>query len=162
MKIDGLPEGVWIEMRGVDELTGGDQDAWLETCEELFGADEPAEPQVSEENPAVLAEPAPAPARRVRYGQVRQLTDLMLARLVTGWSYPELTLPYRKEYRDHLPLTVCQRLEDEAGKVTARLNGDDDTGPKAESSTTSASTSTDDAPAPQPEPAPAPSNAVSG
>lgn len=162
MKVEGLPEGVWVEMRGADELTGGDQDAWLEACETMFGADGPAEPQVSEENPAVLAEPAPAPARRVRYSQVGQLRDLMLARLITSWSYPELPLPYHKEYRDVLPLMVCERLEDEAGKVTARLNGDDGTGPKAESSTTSASTSTGTVPAPQPEPAPAPSNAASG
>jgi hypothetical protein len=157
-----LPGGQWAEMRSPDELTGGDKDAWLESME--FTDTDQELPGQEPENPAVMPDPAQAKRRvkvRITMANLHKQRDMMLGRLITGWSYADIPLPYSRASRDRLPLSVCNALEEAVKAHVDALNG---TGPdpKEETSFTSGSTSPDAAPTLLPDVPSAPSEPVSG
>src|SRR6185312_9402062 len=98
-----LPGGQWAELLDVDELTGADQDAWLDEYDRLIQDVPQPEPQPDPDNPAVML---PAPPRVLGRAGNRALMDWILAKVITGWSF-DLPLPYTAESRKQLPVRAC-------------------------------------------------------
>ena len=158
-----LPGGQWAELLDVDELTGADQDAWLDEYDRLIQDVPQPEPQPDPDNPAVML---PAPPRVLGRAGNRALMDWILAKTVTGWSF-SLDLPYRGEYRTLrggdgkpvLSLPVLNALVKAAGPVQNALidadEDEDDGAPKSGPvSGTGGSTGTSPDGSPSPLPAP--------
>jgi hypothetical protein len=101
-----LPGGQWAELLDPDELTGADQDAFLDKYDELIEAVPQPEPQPDPANPAVMLA---APPRQLGTAGNRALRDWILTRVITGWSL-NLPLPYTGQYREVLPVRVCNAL----------------------------------------------------
>lgn len=109
-----LPGGQWADLLDPDELTGGDQDAFLDRYDELIQAVPQPKPEPDPANPAVAL---PAPARVLGRAGNRAMQDWILTLAITGWSF-DLPLPYRGEYRSQrggdgkpvLSLPACNAL----------------------------------------------------
>ncbi len=93
MRFD-LPGGAWAELLEPSDLSGADQDAFLDEYDRLIADVPQPKPQPDPANPAVM----PAAPRTLGRAGNRVLMDWILALAVKGWSFP-LELPYRGEYR---------------------------------------------------------------
>jgi hypothetical protein len=122
MRID-LPGDEWADIKPVEDLTGADQDFYLDALDAARARRE--------------AEDAPDRTANKDYRAVR---DQVMGKLITGWSL-DAPLPYTSATRTSLPLYVCNALFDAIDEHVDALNGN---GPKAEKSGTgSADTSPD-------------------
>lgn len=102
-----LPGGQWAELREADELTGADQDGFLDEYDRVIQEVPQPAPEPDPANPAVML---PRPARQLDAAGNRALRDWQLGRLITGWSF-DLPLPYTGQYREVLPVRVCNALQ---------------------------------------------------
>ena len=119
-----LPGGQWAELLDPDDLSGADQDAFLDKYDELIAEVPQPVPQPDPKNPAQML---PAPPRSLGRAGNRVLQDWLLAKVITGWSFDALALPYRREYRPQLPVRVCNALVAAALPVqNALLDAEDD------------------------------------
>lgn len=91
-----LPGGQWAEVLGPENLSGGDQDAFLDEFDRLIEDVPRPEPKPDPANPAVML---PAPPRTLGRAGNRALEDWIWARVIKAWSFGELPLPWRPEYR---------------------------------------------------------------
>jgi hypothetical protein len=152
-----LPGGQWAELRGVDDLTGVDQDDFLDTYDKLV-ADKPRpEPKPDPDNPAVQAAAEPV---KLTSADNRVLRDWLIGRFVTAWSF-DLPLPYTAASRERLPVKACNALQKAIKPMQDALVDDDDgddgdeAGPKSGPvSGTGGSTGTSPDGSPSPLPAP--------
>ena len=116
-----LPGGQWAELKGPDDLTGADIDAYEEFLERVredaLGPELPPEPDP--ENPAQMRTPERKGKWRVAH--THQTRDEILRILITAWSY-DLPLPYSAESRAALPGTACRKLDEAGGPAGAVLN----------------------------------------
>ncbi len=122
----------WVEMRSADELTGGDLDSWNQVYEPAFAQDveiedEDEQPELSPDGVSVVPKPAKRTVR-VTMAMVNEQRDVLLGRLITGWSY-DLPLPYTVLSREKLPLPACLALTEALKPHLDALRGA--TGPKA-------------------------------
>lgn len=153
-----LPNGAWAELKGPDDLTGADIDAYEEFLERVredaLGPELPPEPDP--ENPAVMK--VPERKGTFRAVHIHKIRDEILARTVAGWSY-DLPLPYEPGHRGSIPATACRLLEkasDPAGKVLNNSAGEEtEPDPKQDSGSTgpggSSATSPENTESPLPE-----------
>lgn len=112
-----LPGGQWADLLDPDDLSGADQDAFLDKYDELIQAVPQPEPRPDPQNPAVML---PAPPRQLGRAGNRVLQDWLLAKVITGWSL-DLPLPYVTSYREALPVRVCNALVKAAGPAQNAL-----------------------------------------
>jgi hypothetical protein len=137
MRIEVPGTEQWIDLRGPDELTGADDDAWQGVYTAIWA--ERAESDVNEDTEGdgmeVSADGASmAPRKRrtkVPPNIVQRQRDVLLASLITGWSYSEppfsLPLPYSTEARKTLPLAACKALD---AAIKPHVEAITDSGPK--------------------------------
>jgi hypothetical protein len=133
-----LPGGNWAVLKGPDDLTGADIDAYEEFLEgvrdDALGPELPPEPDP--ENPAVMKVPARTGTFRVTH--THQIRDEILRLVITEWSYG-LPVPYAAEARPQLPGRACRMLDEAAGPAGAVLNNAEEEiepDPKQESGST--------------------------
>lgn len=118
-----LPGGQWAELRDPEDLTGADQDAFLDEYDRLIQDVPQPVPQPDPKNPAQML---PAPPRVLGRAGNRAIRDWLLAKVITGWSL-DLPLPYQGSYREVLPVRVCNALVAAAQPVqNALLDAEDD------------------------------------
>jgi hypothetical protein len=154
-----LPGGQSAELRGVEDLTGADQDAYWDAFDEIMAAKPQPEPRPDPSNPAVML-----PAERPRFTNAdgRVMRDRLLAMLVTGWSFDH-PLPVTTETRRKLPLPACNALYKAIKPMDSALSDTEDEDPDVPKqaaptgSSGSADSSADTTPSPLPEPAGEPS-----
>jgi len=119
-----LPGGDWAEMRDVSDLTGADQDAYYDKLDDLRARREtpglPERPDPA--NPAVMLPAQPAVPGTLIGGDLRELRDSTLGRLITSWSL-DARLPLTRETRRALPLTVCNVLYKAMEPMSSALSG---------------------------------------
>lgn len=127
MRID-LPGGGWADLRGPDDLTGSDQDAYFDAYDEIMAAKPQPVPQADPRNPAVMLEPA---RPRFTNADGRVLRDKLLAMLITAWSYDHIPLPWSADAKKQLPVRVCNALYEATGPMDAALSGTEDQGEDA-------------------------------
>lgn len=142
MRVEDPAGTWWIEIRGPDQLFGADEDAFKAVYESAIGAIdvELGEDDMEVSSDGVTMRPR-APERRrvqVRLSMVNEQRDVLLARLITGWSFEDIPLPYTAASRELLPLTVCKRLDDAIAEHKRILQG---AGPDPKEATTPASAS---------------------
>ncbi len=123
-----LPGGQWADLRGVEDLTGSDQDDYLDAYDELIAAKPRPEPQPDPANPAVMLEP---PRPRLTNADGRVLRDRLLAMAITAWSLDH-PLPFTAETRRKLPVRVCNALYGAVRPLDDALSGteEEDSDPK--------------------------------
>jgi len=156
-----LPGGQWADLLDPDELTGADQDAFLDKYDELIQEVPQPAPQPDPANPAMML---PAPPRQLGSAGNRVMRDWLLAKLITAWSF-DLPLPYTAQSRELLPVRVCNVLRKAAGPLQDALTDDEDDGeggaPKSGPLSGSGG-SEGTSPAGSPSPLPAPPAVTSG
>ena len=155
MRIE-LPGGQWADLRGIDSLTGADQDAVFDVYDRLLEAKPQPEPQPDPANPAQML-----PAARPRFSNKdgRDLRDTVLSVVITAWSFDQIGLPYTPEARRQLPLPACNALYKAVDPLQDALLGiESDEAPKAGLSPGSGG-STDTSPESTESPLPAPPEA---
>jgi hypothetical protein len=151
-----LPGGQWADLLDPDELTGADQDAFLDKYDELIQEIPQPAPQPDPANPAVML---PAPPRQLGRAGNRVMQDWLLAKVIAGWSFDQLGLPWQREYRGQLPVRVCNALAKAAGPVQdALIDAEDDEADEAPKSGPASGSggSADTSKAGSPSPLPAP------
>lgn len=102
------PGDHWIELRDLDTLTGGDEEAYARILTKAW--ERRSEEEVN----------APAGSERVPLrlpaGWIQKREDDLATRLITGWSFdkpesvPQITLPYSAEARQLLPFRALKAL----------------------------------------------------
>jgi hypothetical protein len=139
MKIES--GNAWIELRGPDELTGADDDAWHLVYNQVVTDAAVIEPdgdgmEVSADGTSMVPK-----RRRIRMPPdiLQRQRDGLLGLLITGWSY-DLQLPYTSASRTSLPLAMCKELDRAIQPHIAVIR---DAGPKETASGSSTSTSPD-------------------
>jgi hypothetical protein len=155
MKLEG--PGWRVDMRGPDELTGGDARALQDFDDQVVGldkgvwfGDDGEEWELSPDGVSLIRRPA---RRKVSRAGLDYSRTTMLARLITGWSFQEkMPLPYQAGYldSDDMPLDASEAIEKTRGEVERRLRAG---GPKEMPETTgdSSTTSKDDSTVPPPD-----------
>lgn len=133
-----LPNGQWADLKGPDDLTGADIDAYEEFLERVredaLGPELPPEPDPK--NPAVMK--VPERTGKFRASHIHRIRDEILARTIAVWSY-DLPVPYEPGHREHIPASACRLLEkasDPAGKVLNGSEEDIEPDPKQDSGST--------------------------
>lgn len=91
-----LPGGQWAELLDPGDLSGADQDEFLDKYDELIQKIPQAAPQPDPANPAVAL---PVPPRQLGREGNRKLEDWIFARVIKAWSFDQLPLPWQGEYR---------------------------------------------------------------
>lgn len=143
-----LPNGQWAELKGPDDLTGADIDAYEEFLErireEALGPELPPEPDP--ENPAVMK----VPERKGKFGvaQTHRIRDEILGLVIEAWSY-DLPLPYTAASRTGIGARACRKLDEAGGPAGAVLNNAEEEiepDPKPESGSAGTDGSTDTSP----------------
>lgn len=164
MRING-PGGSWrVDIRGENELTGGDRRALEEVDDKVTGldkgvwfGDDGSEFQMSADGTSLI----PRPARRMVSRETIALArDTMLARLITGWTWEDkLPMPYHAGYldSDELPIEAVEKIQEALDDAMTRLRSG---GPKEKPETTATSTSTSPESSAPPLPDSAPTTAV--
>jgi hypothetical protein len=153
MRID-TPGDNWIELRGVDELTGADDDAWqavyaavwAERAEQAVNDDDDDGMEMSGDGVSMVPK-----KRNVKVPPdiIRRQRDALLTELISNWSYtapdakPYIPLPYTTASRKLLPLPACKILEETIRPHIQAITG---SGPKGKTSATSTSGSEDESP----------------
>ena len=150
-----LPGGQWADLLDPDDLSGADQDAFLDRYDELIQDIPQPVPQPDPANPGQML---PAGPRTLGTAGNRVLRDWMLARVITAWSF-DLPLPYQPGYREKLPVRVCNALQKAVKPVQDAMTDDEDDedgdGPKSgPQSGTGGSAGSSAAGTPSPLPAP--------
>lgn len=142
MRVEG-PEGSWwVELRDAGQLTGGDEDAWNKPLQDAVGAFDVAV-EDGDDGMEVSADGLtmrPRERRKVKVpvGFMDVRRDVLLSRLITGWSFDHIPLPYAAAARSQLPLAVCRELD----KATAaHREALDASGPDPKAATTATSLS---------------------
>lgn len=134
IKVD-LPGGQHAVLKGVEDLTGADQDAYWDAYDEIVNAKPQPEPKPDPANPAVMLTP---PRPRFTNADGRVLRDKLIGMLVTSWSFDH-PLPVTPEVRKLLPLPVCNALYRVIKPIDNALSGteddSEDAGPKQEAPT---------------------------
>lgn len=121
MRIDVPGGDQWIDLRSAEELTGADDDAWQGVYTAIWA--ERAELDVNDDGSdgeEVSADGVSVVPRRHRVkvppNVVQRQRDVLLARLITAWSYEaepfSLPLPYTTLSREKLPLAACKALDE--------------------------------------------------
>jgi hypothetical protein len=147
-----LPGGQWADLLDPDELTGADQDAFFDKYDGLLAEVPQPAPQPDPANPAVMLPVAP---RTVGRAGNRVMEDWLLAKVIAGWSF-DLPMPYQRQYREVLPVRVCNALVKAAKPVQDALIDDEaDEAPKSGAESGSGG-SAGTSPAGSPSPLPAP------
>lgn len=152
MRIDVPGGDHWIELRGPDELTGADDDAWQSVYTAIWA--ERAEAEVNEaevsedtgDGMEVSADGVSMKPRRrtikVPPNVVNRQRDILLTRLITAWSYEaepfSLPIPYTTLSREKLPLAAAKALDAAIVPHVEAIKGE---GPKETPGGTSASVS---------------------
>jgi hypothetical protein len=156
MKLEGPDSSWWVEMRGPSQLTGADFRALQDIDDRVNGLDKGIwfgndgdEWELSPDGVSMVKRPA---RRKVSRQILNEGRDVMLARLITGWSFASLPMPYQPGYldSDDLPLDAIEQVEKVRSEVLDRLrNG----APKEKPATTgdSSNSSRDDSTAPLPD-----------
>jgi hypothetical protein len=156
MKLEG-PDGSWqVEMRGPSQLTGADFRALQDIDDRVNGldkglwfGDDGDEWELSPDGVSMVKRPG---RRKVSRQILNEGRDVMLARLISSWSFDSLPMPYQPGYLDSdaLPLDAIEAIEKVRSDVLDRLrNG----APKEMPETTgdSSTTSKDDSTVPLPD-----------
>jgi hypothetical protein len=128
-----LPGGQWADLLDPDDLSGADQDQLFDKYDELIAGVPQPVPVPDPANPAVAL---PVPPRVLGRAGNRALQDWILAKVITAWSFDQLPLPYRGEYRERkgddgkplLPLPACNALVKAARPVQDTLLDAEDDG----------------------------------
>ena len=88
MRLD-IPGGAWIELRGPDELTGGDDDAFQRVYSAAFAqdveiSDGDDDMEMSADGASMVPKAKPKRTIRVTMDMVAEQRDILLSRLITG------------------------------------------------------------------------------
>jgi hypothetical protein len=141
MRVEDQAGGWWIELRGPDQLFGADEDAFKAVYETAIGAIdvEIGDDDEMEVSPDGVSMTPKQPERRkikVKLSMVNDQRDVLLSRLITGWSFEDIPLPYTALSRERLPLSVCKKLDEAISEHKRILQGK---GPDPKEATTHAS-----------------------
>lgn len=128
-----LPGGQWAEIKPVEDLTGADQDAYFDALDE-------ARSHREDEAAAAAAAGSPAPKAALTNADYRAIRNEVMGKLITGWSFGGVPLPYSSASRHLLPIYACNALVDAVDDHISALNGN---GPKAAPSGTGSSATSD-------------------
>lgn len=168
MRADVPGTSHYVDYRGPDELTIGDIDAWNEPFEEIFAARTNADDgddgmEVSADGLTMAPKPR-ASGTQITVDHLRRRRDILLGRVITGWSFP-VDLPYTAEKRATLPAAAVPALVKAYDTLTEAIGELD--GPKEKTAPTapgggSATTSPDESPSGPPALTPEPSATAAG
>lgn len=140
MRVEDPAGGWWIELRGPDQLFGADEDAFKAVYEAAIGAIDVEigddEMEVSDDGVSMQPKQPERRKVKVKLSMVNDQRDVLLSRLITGWSFEDIPLPYNAASREVLPLSVCKRLDEAIGEHKRILQG---RGPDPKEATTPAS-----------------------
>lgn len=168
----------YIEHRGPEELKVGDVDAYNAPIEEVQVArvnasDDDDGTEVSEDGLTMVPKPRRVPpGAELTVDHIRRRRDGLLSRVITGWSFQGVPLPYSAASRAELPAVAFPALAevyDTLGDAIQGLGGPKETtSPTSETETPTApsdgsgTTSADTSPSPLPDSATEPSVTAAG
>jgi len=148
-----IPGGQWVDLRGPDELTGADDDAFQRVYSAAFAqdveiTDEDDQMEVSPDGVSMTPKAKPKRTIRVTMDMVAEQRDILLSRLITAWSF-DIPLPYNSASRELLPLAATRALNEAIKPHLAELRKS--AGPKESPGTTPASSNGSKAPSASPQ-----------